>query len=826
MRIVLLVLVFVSITIAQQNPVYKNANAKIEDRVEDLLSRMSLEEKIKMLGGTGFATQPFEELGIPELKMTDGPLGVRWDESTAFAAGIGLAATWNPDLAFKIGSSIGRETLGKGRHVILGPCVNIARIPQGGRNFESFGEDPFLASKMAVDYIKGVQNAGAAACVKHFAVNNQEHERMFVDAKVSDRALNEIYFPAFKAAVQEADVLTVMCAYNKLNGPYCAENYDLLTAKLKNEWGFKGLVMSDWGAVHSDIPVAKNGLDLEMPTGEFLNIDNLLPALESGELEESKIDDMVRRILSVIFKLGLFEKETTEDESLIGSKENREASLEVALQGIVMLKNDNGILPIDKNKIKSIAVIGPNAGVARTGGGGSSMVSPDYSISPLQALKEKLGSSVQINFSQAIRFSGETAAIPVENLFVDKECTQHGLKAKYYVNEKFEGNPKVERIDSQIKCFWQGGSPVDGIGEDHFSVQWEGYLQAPKGGEYSLELSSDDGSRMFIDDELVIDNWGDHGLDTKSYEIKMEANEIHKIKVEFYENGGDATVILSWQLPGVNLMDEAISAAKNSDVALLFVGTTFRFESEGFDRPDLYLPDGQEELIKAVTEVNPNTVVILTTGSPVLMDSWIGKVNGMIETWFAGEYIGEAAAQVLFGEYNPSGKLPITFPKSWEDCSAYPTYKAMSGTTNYDDGIYVGYRHFDKKNIEPLFPFGFGLSYTKFAYGNLIVSREGDSFTVKFEMTNSGNIAGSETAQLYISAIDSKIDKPVKELKGFIKTELKPGETKSEVFKFHKSNLAYYDVNSKSWKVESGKYKVMVGSSSRDILLESEITVE
>ena len=371
----------------------------INEKIENLIGNLSLKEKIDLLSGTGFESKPIERLGIPQLKMADGPLGVRWGESTAFPSGIALASTWNPNIVNKVGSAIARETKGKGRNVILAPCVNIARIPQGGRNFESFGEDPYLASRMGVSYINGVQSENVAATVKHFAVNNQEYMRTSIDVIVSERALNEIYFPAFKAAVQEANVLTVMSAYNKLNGKFCSENDELLIDKLKKEWKFDGLVMSDWGAVHSSFNTANSGLDLEMPNGKFLNYDDLEDYIEDDELSEEKINDKVSRLLRVLFKLDLFKNETVENPELIYSDENKNSAYQSSLKSIILLKNKNQILPINKNKIKKIAVIGPNAAAARTGGGGSSMVSPLFAVSPLEGLRKKLNNDKHLIYS-------------------------------------------------------------------------------------------------------------------------------------------------------------------------------------------------------------------------------------------------------------------------------------------------------------------------------------------------------------------------------------------------------------------------------------------
>lgn len=825
MRCVMILLFSTTLLFSQTKFPYQDSKLPIEKRVEDLLSRMTLEEKIELLGGTGFATKPIPRLGIPELRMTDGPVGVRWNPSTAFPSSIAMAATWDPALIKEVGSAIAREVKGKGRHVILGPCVNIARLPMWGRNFEGFGEDPFLASKMTVDYIKGVQKEGVAATVKHFAANNQEYERMFVDVVVSERALNEIYFPAFKSAVTEADVLCVMSAYNKINQYFASENNYLLIDKLKKEWGFKGLVMSDWGAVHTAVPTANGGCDLEMPTGAYMNKENLLPAIESGELIIDKIDEKVKRILTVIFKLGLFDTpEWKENPALVNSPENRKVAYETSLASIVLLKNKNDILPLKIKNIKSIAVIGPSAEIPRTSGGGSAYVTPIKPVSPLTALKNKLPKNIKINFEPGIILEGDTKGIPQEFFFTDENQKTRGLFAEYYDNINLEGIPKVKRIDKNISFNWADEKPVEGIGNNNFSVRWTGYLKAPQTGEFIISTSTDDGVRLWFNDELIIDDWTDHAVLTISRKLKLEKDKLYKIKMEYYERGGDAVAILGWQTPTENLMNKAVEVAKLSDIVLLFVGTSEKIESEGIDRTDLSLPGDQDELIQKISEVNKNTVVVLTTGAPVLMDKWIDKVNAIIEMWFAGSEGGNAIADVLLGNYNPSGKLPVTFPKKWEDCSAYESYKKYPARTYYTDDIYVGYRHFDKYNIEPLFPFGFGLSYTSFEFSNLNVLDKGDKFEISLDLKNSGNVKGAEVVQLYVSQKNPKIDRPVKELKAFKKVNLNPGELQRVVLELKKESLSYYDEESRSWRLDKDNYEILIGSSSRDIKLKQEIS--
>jgi len=818
----ILFFLFVGNSNKSKTDLFNNKKDKtIDENVEKLLKEMTIEEKIDLLGGTGFATKPIKKLGIPELKMTDGPLGVRWGVSSAFPAGIAMASTWDTSLIHKLGAAIGEEVKGKGRDVLLGPCVNIARIPQGGRNFESFGEDPYLDSRMAVSYIKGVQSENVAATVKHFACNNQEYQRGFVNVKIDERPLNEIYLPAFKAAVEEGNVLCVMSAYNKVNGKFCSENDYLLKTKLKNDWDFKGLLMSDWGAVHSSIPTAKGGLDLEMPTGLYLNDSTLLNEVKNGEIKESTINEKVIRILTVMFKLGLFEKTHEENPKLINTKEHRQIALKVAQEGIVLLKNENNILPINQKKIKSIAVIGPNAEVARTGGGGSSQVSPIFSVSPLEALKKKLNKNTKINYSEGVKLLGESNPIPALFFYLPGS-NEHGLKGEYFNNKDLKGEPVFTRTDSIINFNWGNGGPKEGFNKDDFSIRWTFDLKPEKTGNYILDVLSDDGVRLYLNDQLVINDWTNHGTKTNSYKAFFEAGKAYKIKLEYYEDMGEANVKLSWRSPDEILFKNAVEAAKKSDIAVVFTGTSNAYESEGFDRENLNLPGEQDNLINAVAKANKNIIVVVTSGSPVLMSSWMNNTKGILESWFAGEELGNAIANVLLGNVNPSGKLPVTFPKRWEDCSAYGLYKTQDSVTDYSDGIFVGYRHFDKSNIEPLFPFGFGLSYTKFEYKNLKVERvqsTNPEWKFTFELKNIGKQKGSEVTQFYIRDVKSSLPRPEKELKKFKRVTLEPGKSKKVIFVVNKNDLSFYDPAKHNWTAEPGEFQALIGSSSRDIKL-------
>jgi len=827
---VLLIFILIGFVNAQEKPLYKDPLAPIEKRVEDLLSQMTLEEKLNYIGGTGVATKINTRLGIPELRMTDGPAGVQLNKgkSMAFPAPIAMAATWNPELVKQVGAGIARETKGHARHVILGPCVNIARMPMGGRNFESYGEDPFLASRIAVSFINGVQHEGVAATVKHFAVNNEEIDRMYVNAIVSRRALNEIYFPAFKAAVQQAKSLCVMSAYNKVNGRFASENDYLLREILRNEWGYKGLIMSDWWAVHSSLPTALSNLDLEMPNGDFMNSKTLTPFIENGMLPIETINEKVRNILTLIFKLGLFDKPVLqEDTTLINSPINRKIAYETSLASIILLKNDKNYLPLKTERIKTIAVIGANAAEPRTGGGGSSEVNDISPVTILQGLKNKLPQNVQVKYAKGISFDDNLNIKPIEEefFFTDKSGKYNGLNAEYFNNIDLSGTPAIERIDKTINFNWEKNNPAPEVAKDHYSVRWTGYIKVKKTDNYTISTISDDGMRLWLDDNLLQDAWYPHGAMKKSSTIKLEKGNYYKIRFELFEKAGGAVAILGWNTEKDSLMKIAVDAARNTDCAVICVGTTSQLETEGRDRFDLNLPNDQNTLIEKVAAVNKNVIVVLTAGSPVLMDKWIGKVKGVVEAWFPGTEGGNAVADILLGNANPSGKLPVSFPHRWEDCSSYPTYNKLKERTYYSDDIYVGYRHFDKFKIEPLFPFGFGLSYTTFEYSNLNVAKKENGYEVTFKVRNTGKLKGEEAAQVYVSSSGMSVDKPEKELKGFSKVTLQPGEEKQITINLDKDAFSYFSEQFGVWKVDPGYYVIRAGSSSRNLPLSAQIEI-
>lgn len=792
------------------------SNPQTKNKVENLLKQLTLEEKISMLAGTGFDTVPIPRLGIPALKMTDGPVGIRMAKATSFPSGMAMAATFNRDLIYKVSGAIAQEAKANNFNVLLGPAVNINRVPQAGRNFETFGEDPYLSGQIAVAYINGMQAENVIPSVKHYAANNQEEFRHTVDVIADERTLHEIYFPAFKAAVQEANVWTVMASYNKVNGFYASENDYLLNQILKKRWGFQGVVISDWGATHSTADSIKNGLDLEMPTNIHLNQETVKKALANKEITEKQIDEMVRRLLRVMFVSGVMDGKSKQNGSL-DTPEHRQISRQTATESLVLFKNENKLLPLDTNKIRSIAVVGPNADKARIGGGGSAQVTPFYTVSPLEGIKNLVGDKVKVEFSPGVVALEDTTPIPSENLRTP-DMKSNGLSGDYFANMNFEGKPAFTRIDKNLDFHWATNSPAENYPADLFSNRWTGYLVAEKSGKYSLSLSSNDGGRLYLDDKLIVDVWGDHATLTGATVIELKAGEPRKIRVDHYESRGNADLVLGWRLlEGDEILQKAVQTAKNSDVAIIFTGLSDASEAESRDRLDLNLPSQQVELIEAVTKANPKTIVVNTTGSPVLMDKWIGNVPSVLQAFYYGQEGGNSIADVLFGKVTPSGKLPMTFLKRWEDSPSYGRYPGTEKSVSYDEGILVGYRWFDTKKIEPQFPFGHGLSYTNFKYSNLKLNK-GKNLTVSFTIENTGNFDGAETAQIYIEDIQSSLPRPTKELKGFQKVFLKTGEKKTVSIELKPAAFAFYDPKN-GWIAEKGDFKILVGSSSRDIRL-------
>ncbi|MFX1375929.1 MAG: glycoside hydrolase family 3 C-terminal domain-containing protein [Promethearchaeota archaeon] len=658
---------------------FMNSNLNLEERVEDLLNRLTLKEKFKLCAGRRFwYTHPIKRLGIKSFTMHDGPHGVRVDyqgkiQCTYFPSAVCRAATWNPELSKKFGIAIAQEIRDVGAHMLLAPGINIQRTPMCGRTFEYQSEDPYLNKVLTVAMVKGIQSQRIAACVKHFICNNQEKNRFTVSSEVSERALQEIYYPAFKAAIQDADAWSIMSCYNKLNGIYGSENSHLLRKVLMNNWGFRGFVVSDWGAtrlINNPESCINAGLTLEMPNANKYKQSSLIKAYEDGKFAEEILNDNIKRLLRVMFLVGLFDNESSLPKGSRNTPEHQTLARKIAEEGIVLLKNEKGLLPLDIEKVKNIAVIGPNSDKYTFKGGGSSTNFPPYEVKPIEG--------------------------------INRRC-----------------NGKVNIIDSAL----------------------------------------------------------------------------------------------------------------DADVTLIFVGLDHKegMDAEGKDKDSFELPPDQIELINKTTKDNPNSIIIIIAGSPISMVEWIDKSPTVLQAWYGGMEAGNAIAAILFGDINPSGKLPITFPKNLSDSPAHTSLKSYPGNDKvyYEEGIFVGYRHFDSKGLEPLFPFGHGLSYTTFKYENLKLSQlevsKDENFTVSAEIINTGKQEGAEVVQLYIQDIESSVERPLKELKRFKKIQLPPGKKTSVLFEIEVEDLSFYDEVKRSWIVEKGDFNILLGSSSRDIRLKGKV---
>ncbi len=805
------------------------AQGDAEEKVDSLLSKMTLQEKLEYIGGyNGFYIRGIERLGLPEIKMSDGPTGVRnYGPTTAYPATICLAASWDTELAEKFGTAMGRDARARGVHILLAPGVNIYRAAFGGRNFEYLGEDPYLASRMVVPIIDGIQSQGVSATVKHYIANNQEFDRHNVSSNVDERALREIYMPAFKAAVQEANVGAVMTAYNPVNDIHASEHNYLVNEVLKKEWGFDGAVMSDWVSTYSTEGVVNGGLDLEMPSGKFMNPDSIMPLIESGEIKESTIDDKVRRILRMIVKFNFMDRDQEVSTIPKDHPENRAVALKIAEEGIVLLKNEAGLLPLKKESLKKIAVIGPNSDPAVYGAGGSSFTTPFEAVSVLEGIKTIAGDKIEVLHKKGINNLGGEETFDNSSLFHSDDNS--GLSAEYFNNMNFEGEPELVRADEKIN-FTFSENPLGGEENSNYSVKWSGYIKPETTGEYRFYVSGDDGYRLIMKGDTLINAWFDQAPTTRSALVNLEADKKYDLILEYYQNGGGAELKFGYGEEKKSQIEEAVELAAESDVVILCIGFNKNSEGEGRDR-EYNLPDEQVQLIKKALEVNNNTVIVLNAGGNVNMNPWIDNTSALLHAWYPGQEGGTAIAEIIFGEVNPSGKLPATFEKKWEDSPVYGSYHDEDKDKNveYSEGIFLGYRHFDSSSTKPRFPFGYGLSYTTFRYDDLKVAAQNkdDEVEVKvtFNVTNTGEHAGAETAQLYVSDLESSAERPEKELKSFTKIFLQPGETKQTEIILNKSAFQYYDVDDSKWKLEKGEFEIQVGSSSEKILLNEKVSL-
>lgn len=700
-----------------QSETYKDSKASVDARVEDLLGRLTLEEKIDLLSFDGINAKGNSRLGIPPWLSSDAEMGIReGGKSTAYANGIALAATWDADLAEQAGVSIGRDARARGKHILLGPGMNLYRSPLCGRNFEYLGEDPVLAGQLAARYIRGVQSQEVCVTAKHFAANNQEVDRHNMSSDVDERTLRELYLKTFEIAVRDGGALGVMSSYNLINGVHSSQNEWLLGQVLKKEWGFKGFVMSDWQSCYDALGMMKAGLDIELPDGKMYNRTNLLPLLESGKITQSDIDDKIRRQLCVAFTLGWFDRPQKDSSIPLDDPKSDAIALRGAREAITLLKNDRKLLPLDAARVRKVVLLGHNANPAVITGYGSGTVDPFHSVSVYDGIRSLVSADAKV-----IRVPWKRA--------VDRK----GVKVPEALDANgAEGSPAIP------------AEYVDAVKSADVVIVCVGFSQSP--------------------------DHKQHDADPKQLDQEGEA------------------------------ADRTYS-----------------------------LPPGQEETILAAAKLNTHTVVILNAGGSVATANWIGKVHAFLDAYYPGQNGGQAVAEILFGKVNPSGKLPFSWEKKWKDCAAYgnyPDYQTKPYRNTYKEGVFLGYRWFDSKGIEPLFPFGFGLSYTKFTYSNLKVEAgAGDTFKATVTIKNTGKHVGAEVVQLYVAPPDGNVPRPVRELKAFVRTELSPGESKQVSMDFNRQDLAYWNPETKQWTVTPGQYKVQVGSSSENLSLQALIQI-
>ena len=811
----------------------------IEAKAKAMVAKLTLEQKIQLIGGVdGMFTNAIPAIDLPRFKMSDASVGVRtWGPTTAYAGGAALAATWDRDFARELGESLGKDARARGVNFLLGPGVNIAKAPVNGRNFEYLSEDPFLNGALVVPYIEGVQSQGVSTTVKHFAMNNEEYNRHNVDVEVDERTMREIYLPAFEAAVTKGHVDAVMDSYNLINGSHATQNEFLNLKVLKGDWAFQGVLMSDWDATYDGVAAANNGLDLEMPGPRFMNAQTLVAAVKNGTVKEATIDDKVLRIFRVALRYDWLDRPQFDPAVSTYSVADRPTALKGALESITLLKNEGHTLPLDATKVKTIAIIGPDAWPAVTGGGGSSEAAAFEPVSIVTGIGKLVGPDTHILY---------TRGLPEMNDIFGQTHWESDLKAATYPSKNFTGSPETatQRNINNYKQEWWG--PED---KTPRSIRYSGSFKAPKAGKY-LVLSAASGSDHYmvsVDAKQIIEQEQVEGQHPESASIDLSAGQTIKVV-------GDYLPGFVGNRFGLGIVNEAdmISAevkqyASVADVVVVAVGFNPSTESEGFDR-SFTLPWGQDALIEATVAANPHTVVTFIGGGGFDTRRWLDKVPALVHAWYPGQEGGTAIAEVLFGKHNPEGKLPVSFDRSWQDDPSYAYYYPIKGAdtklhvvennrppvdyviphVKYEDKLMVGYRYWTTTGKHPLFPFGFGLSYTTFSFSNLNVpatATSGSTVPVSLDVTNTGSTQGAEVAELYVSDPSARAKRPERELKGFEKVSLAPGETKHVTVSLDARAFSYWDEAKHNWTIDPGKFVILVGDSSENTPLHADLTI-
>ncbi len=817
----------------------------IEAKAKSMLAKLTLDQKIELLGGVdSMYTHDMPSIGLPRLKMSDASMGIRvFGPTMAYPNGIGLAASWDRALARTAGESLGRDARARGVHILLGPGVNIARSPVNGRNFEYLSEDPYLNGELVAPFIEGVQSQGVIATVKHYALNNSEFDRHNIDIQIDERTMRELYLPAFEAAVKKGHVDAVMNSYNLVNGVHATENEFLNLKVLKGEWDFKGILMSDWVATYDGVAAANNGLDLEMPFAAFMNARTLVAAVKDGRVKESTIDDKVLRLLRTVLRYGYLDRPQWDPAQSTYSAKARQVALDGARKSITLLKNENHALPLDAAKVKTIAIVGPNAWPAVVSGGGSALPTPFTSVSTMEGIASLAGPNTTVLYSRGVPDTSD----------VFKSTRWAGtVKVESYANTSFAGEAKAttQRAmnDWKYSQWGEAGEPR--------SVRYSATFKADRAGKYDLVAASSgqDIYKVIVDGKTLITQPEEEGETPQTIVLDLAAGQAVQLSAEYIPHASG----LGFGMGLINEQDlvsvEAREMAAKADIVVVCVGFTPTTEQEGRDRT-FDLPWGQDELVRAMAAANPHSVVVLTGGGSINLTRWLDKVPAVVDSWFPGQEGGTAIAEVLFGKHNPEGKLPISWDRAWEDNPSYKGYygdpskdtTVQSTWGNFDpnspgalkpltirraeygEKLMVGYRYWTTTGKHPLFPFGFGLSYTTFKFANLkapATTASGSTVAVSFDVTNTCSIAGAEVAQVYVSDPSAKTDRPERELKGFDKVELKPGETKHVTVNLDARAFSYWSETKHDWTIDPGKFVVRVGDSSENTPLSAEVVIK
>ncbi|MEJ2031233.1 MAG: glycoside hydrolase family 3 C-terminal domain-containing protein [Maritimibacter sp.] len=801
--------------------------------IEKTVDAMTLDEQVSLLSGQDFwSIYPIERLEIGTLRVTDGPNGARGGggllggvTAACFPAAIGLGATWDPELTHQIGAAIADEVKSKGAHVSLAPTCNIHRSVTNGRNFECYSEDPELTAALAVGYISGLQENGVSATIKHFVGNESEIERTSMSSEISERALREIYLRPFEDAVKKAGTWGIMSSYNRLNGTFASENPWLLTDVLRGDWGYDGIVMSDWFGSHTTAESVNAGLDLEMPGPARDRGDKLVAAVEAGDVSAEMVRTRALNMLRLMNRTGAISDYRELEERAEDRPEHRALIRKAGAAGAVLLKND-GALPLAAPKGK-VAVIGPNAKVAQIMGGGSAQLNPHYRVSPWDGLVNRLG-------EEALSFA--------------PGCTNHrwepmwhaDLTAEYYDNLDLSGEPVFTEKMASTEAFWVPPFADGKVDAKRFSARISGTYVAGVSGVHRFGIYSAGFSKMFVDGELVADahtNWTkgrtvfEEGCDEVVGEKVLEAGKSYTVSIEFVAKE-DAVLVLSVFRAGIGVpmgdaeITEAARVAAEAETAVVFVGRSGEWDTEGSDLENIALPGRQDELVAAVCAANPRTIVVLQTGGPEEMP-WLDDVAAVLQAWYPGQEAGNAIADVLFGDAEPGGRLPQSFPEQWQDNPTWSqdpeVYPGLNGKVRYEEEVFIGYRHYTRHGIKPLFPFGYGLSYTSFALSGFSAEATGDGAKATATLTNTGDRKGSTVVQIYVGDRESSVLRPLRELKTFAKVELEPGESREVSFALDARAFAFFDEAARMWQVEAGTFTLEAGFSAEEIVASAEI---